>query len=89
MAAIVAPQLGLLSKAQTEYFLANMKSATQSAEEDLVYSIKAGLSDEEIAERFMQKYCQGYIKEINPEDAALLNTSIMIRLIRNELLPYG
>ena len=84
--AIVAPHLGLLSKAQTEYFLDNMKSATQGAAEDLLDSIKNGLSDEKIIEQFKQKYWHGYIKEIYPEDAATLNTSIMIRLIRNELL---
>lgn len=84
--AIVAPHLGLLSKAQTEYFLKNMKSATQSAAEDMLDSIKSGFSDEEIIEQFKQKYWHGYIKEIYPEGAATLNTSIMIRLIRNELL---
>ena len=84
--AIVAPHLGLLSKAQTEYFLENMKAATRSAAEELLHSIKCGRSDEEMIEQFMQKYWHGYIQEIYPEDAATLNTSIMIRLIRNELL---
>lgn len=84
--AIVAPHLGLLSKAQTEYFLKNMKSATQTAAEDLLASIKSGLNDEEMIEQFKRKYWKGYIKEIYPEDAATLNTSIMIRLIRKELL---
>lgn len=84
--AIVAPHLGLLSKTQTKYFLENMKSATQNAAEDLLDRIKTRLSDEEIIEQFKQKYWHGYIKEIYPEDAATLNTSIMIRLIRNELL---
>ena len=36
--------------------------------------------------QFKDKYWHGYIKEIYPEDAITLNTSIMIRLIRNELL---
>lgn len=84
--AIVAPHLGLLSKAQTEYFLENMKSATQSAAENMLDSIKCGLNDKEIIEQFKEKYWNGYIKEIYPEDAVTLNTSIMIRLIRNELL---
>ena len=85
VAAIVAPHLGLLSKTQTEYFLDNMKSATQSAAGDLLASIKDGLSDEEVIEQFKQKYWHGYIKEIYPEDAVTLNTSIMIHLLRNEL----
>lgn len=84
--AIVAPHLGLLSKAQTEYFLENMKSATQNAIQALRNGIKGGLDDEEMTEQFKGTYWKGYIREIYPEDAVALNTSIMIRLIRNELL---
>ena len=84
--AIVAPHLGLLNKVQTEFFLNNMKSATQNVATNFVEEINSGLSDEEIVQRFKDKYWHGYIKEIYPEDAATLNTSIMIRLIKNELL---
>ena len=83
--AIVAPHLGLLNKAQTEFFLANMKSSAQKAAQDILTAIQSGLTDEEMIEQFKEKYWHGYIKEIYPEDAAALNTSIMIRLIRNEL----
>lgn len=86
VAAIIAPHLGLLSKAQTEVFLRNMRSAAQSAAEELLAVIKDGCSDEMIIERFKRKYWHGYIKEIYPEDAVTLNTSIMIGLIRKELL---
>ena len=84
--AIVAPHLGLLNKAQTEYFLDNMKSATQNIAGNFLDSIKRGLRDEDIIKQFKEKYWHGYIKEIYPEDAMTLNTSIMIRLIKNELL---
>lgn len=83
---IVAPHLGLLNKAQTEYFLDNMRSSAQNIAENFLDSIKSGLSDEDIVKRFKEKYWHGYIKEIYPEDAMTLNTSIMIRLIKNELL---
>ena len=83
---IVAPHLGLLNKAQTEYFLGNMRSAAQNIAENFLDSIKSGLSDEDIVKRFKEKYWHGYIKEIYPEDAMALNTSIMINLIKNELL---
>lgn len=82
---VVSPHFGLLNQAQTEYFLKNMKSAAQNEAKDILDSIRNGLSDEEIAEQFKAKYWHGYIKEIYPEDAITLNTSIMIRLIRNEL----
>lgn len=83
---VVSPHFGLLNKTQTEYFLKNMKSAAQNEAKDILDSIRNGLSDEEIAEQFKAKYWHGYIKEIYPEDAIALNTSIMIRLIRNELV---
>ena len=82
---IIAPHLGLLSKEQTEYFLKNMKSAAQNTAQSLLDSIKNGICEEEIIEQFKEKYWHGYIKEIYPEDAMTLNTSIMIRLIKNEL----
>lgn len=81
---VVAPHLGLLDKVQTEFFLKNMKSSIQNSAKDFLESIENGLTDEEIVEKFKEKYWHGYIKEIYPEDAATLNTSIMIRLVRNE-----
>ena len=43
------------------------------------------MSDEDIFTEFKKKYLQGDIKEIYPEDAAALNTSIMLKLFRQEL----
>ena len=83
---IVAPHLGLLNQDQTEFFLGNMKSAAQNTADHFLDSIKNGLCDDEIIEQYKQKYWHGYIKEIYPEDAMTLNTSIMIRLIKKELL---
>ena len=83
---VVAPHFGLLNQVQTEYFLKNMKTAAQNTAATLLDNIKSGLSDEKITEQFKAEYWNGYIREIYPEDAAALNTSIMIRLIRNELL---
>ena len=85
--AIVAPHLGLLSEEQTKFFLENMMSSTKNKVADIIDSMKKGLSDEEIVEQFKAKYCSvGYLKIIYPDDAATLNTSIMVGLIRKELL---
>ena len=86
---IVAPHFGLLDTAQTAFFLKHMKSAARQTADHLLADIKNGLSDEEIIAQFKEKYWHGYIKETYPEDAMTLNTSIMIRLIKNELLPLG
>lgn len=82
----ITPHYGLLDKSQAEYFFGNMKSAAQNTANEILYSIKKGFSDDEIIEQFKAKYWHGYIKKIYPEDAITLNTSIMIRLIKNELL---
>ena len=83
---IITPHYGLLDKSQTQYFLGNMKTAARNTANDILDSIKRGYGDEEIIKQFKDKYWHGYIKEIYPEDAITLNTSIMIRLIRDELL---
>ena len=83
---LLSPHYGLLNESQTKYFLANMKAASQDTAFELLDSIKKGLSDDEIIDQYKNKYWRGYIKEIYPEDAVNLNTSIMIRLIRNELM---
>ena len=83
---IVVPHFGLLDKNQTEFFLKNMKSSAEKTAQELLDSIRKGYSDEEIIQQFKDKYWHGYKKEISPEDAFNLNASIMINLIRNELL---
>lgn len=83
---ILAPHYGILSKEQTKYFLENMKSASENTAFDIKSSIERGESDERIIEEFKKRYWHGYIKEIYPEDAINLNTSIMISLIKKELM---
>lgn len=83
---MIAPHFGLLDLSQTEYFLRNMKTAAQSTAANLVALIRKGFSDEEIIGHFKNCYWHGYIKEIYPEDAMQLNTSIMLRLIKQELI---
>ena len=83
---VIAPHYGLLDKEQTEFYLENMKSAAQELADNFLDSLKKGLSDEEIIEQFKQKFWHGSIKETYPIDALNLNTSIMIDLIKKELM---
>ncbi len=83
---ILAPHYGILNHEQTRFFLDNMKSASERAAHDILDSLKKGISTEEIIAQFKNRYWHGYIKEIYPEDAVNLNTSIMIELIRKELM---
>ena len=83
---ILVPHYGVLGREETRFFLDNMKAAAERTAGELLDGLKNGLKDEEIIERFKEKYWHGYIKETYPEDALHLNTSIMINLIKNELL---
>lgn len=86
ISAVLAPHYGLLDERQTEFYLKNMKSAALNAADYIVGSFKKGLSEEDILANYIEKIWCGYFKEIYPEDATKLNSSIMIRLIKNELL---
>ena len=83
---ILAPHYGILNEEQTKYFLDNMKSASENAAHNILKSLKDGKSSDEIISDFKAEFWHGYIKEIYPEDAIDLNTSIMIELIRKELM---
>lgn len=83
---ILAPHLGILNEQQTEYFLRNMRSAAEDTAQLIKDMLKAGSSTEDIVEEFKQRYLKGYIAEIYPVDAMELNTSIMVELIRKELM---
>lgn len=83
---VIAPHYGILSEKQTRYFLDNMKSASERTALDIVDSLKKGKTSDEIISEFKDKYWHGYIREIYPEDAVNLNTSIMIELVKRELL---
>lgn len=83
---LLAPHYGILNEEQTKYFLENMKSASQQTAQEILKSLRNGKSDDEIIKMIKDEFWHGYIKEIYPEDAINLNTSIMIGLIKNELL---
>ena len=83
---ILAPHYGILSKEQSEFFISNMKKASEKVARDILHSLENGRSDEKIIADFKAEYWHGYIKEIYPEDAVNLNTLIMIKLIKKELL---
>lgn len=82
---MLVPHWGLLNEEKTQFYLANMKPAAEGAAHDVLAALKAGASEEEIVQSFKNKFLHGYIREIYPEDAITLNTTIMVRLIKKEL----
>lgn len=83
---LLSPHLGILNEEQTRYFLQNCLESNRSSALLISSLLEQGLQDDEIIARFKEVYWRGYIRDIYPEDAVDLNTSIMIKLIRTELL---
>lgn len=83
---IVSPHCGLLSEAQTAFYLCNMGAVTEDAIRWMTDMIASGCAEEEIIAEFKRRYRKGSTKEAYPEDAVNLNTSIMINLLRRERL---
>lgn len=82
---MLVPHWGLLDEEKTQFYLANMRPAAEEAARDVLAALKAGTPEEEIVQNFKNKFLHGYIREIYPEDAITLNTTIMVRLIKKEL----
>ncbi len=83
---LLAPHYGILNEEQTAFFLENMKSAAENAAEIMMDGIRSGKSTDELIDDFKKRYCSGHIRAIYPDDAVNLNTSIMLDLIRKELM---
>ena len=81
---ILAPHIGLLSKESTSYFLKNAEKAAEDAANFIANRIRSGIPAKEIHKQYINAFCSDFSKEAYPEDAANLNTSIMIELIRKE-----
>ena len=62
-----------------------MKASSEDGAKEILLHIKNGKTDGEIVEIIKKRYWKGYIREIYPEDAVTLNTSIMINLVKEEL----
>ncbi len=83
---ILAPHYGVLSKEETQKYLKNCKKNAQETASAIVEIVKSGGTDEDAINYFMNKYYTGYAKEIYPIDAITLNTTIMVNLIKRELI---
>ena len=82
---LLLPHHGLLSKEQRDFYLHNAKKSSTDTFEEIKAMILAGKTKEQITQMFRNKFYKNRIKEIYPEDAMLLNTSIMISLVAKEI----
>lgn len=80
---ILSPHYGLLNQEMTQLFLGQMEKATVDVANTIQEAVKNALSENEIIDAYKMKFWNGHFKDIYPEDALVLNTSIMIKLIRD------
>lgn len=81
---ILSPHLGLLTEAQTAYYLENGEKSMVSTAESIVAILKNGGNQDDCLAWFKDRFYRGYIPAIYPPDAMALNTRIMVELIQKE-----
>lgn len=83
---ILIPHYGAVCGDEAKEYIKLGKINAEQTAKQIAEILKNGGSDDEAFDFFKEKYYHGYIKDIYPEDAMALNTSIMVKLIRNELV---
>ena len=83
---LLVPHYGLLDKAQTDFFLKNSEKVLRKTAEHVVEIFAGGGNAEDALHFFEDNFYTDEIRPTYPIDAFLLNTSIMIELIRKELI---
>lgn len=83
---ILVPHFGVLTGEKAKLYLKRAKISATETTNEIVEMIKGGKSKEEIIEYFKNKFYRGYVRTIYPIDAMELNTSIMIDLIKREIV---
>lgn len=83
---VLIPHFGLLNKEQTKHFLKKSKQVALEVAEEIKSILLAGGTCEDAEQFFRDKYYTEAVKPTYPEAAFQLNTSIMVRLIEQELL---
>lgn len=83
---MLVPHYGLLNKEQTKFFLENSEKVLRQTAQHVVEIFSNGGTNEDALEFFKENFYTDIIRPTYPIDAFMLNTSIMIELIKNELV---
>lgn len=83
---ILIPHFRPLGREDTKKYLSLAKINAEETAREICEVLKNGGTDEDAFNFFKNKYYHGYIKNIYPEDAMILNTNIMVQLIKKELV---
>ena len=83
---MLVPHYGLLDKEETAFFLENSEKVLRKTAAHVVEIFEGGGNAEDALKFFEENFYTDVIRPAYPIDAFLLNTSIMIELIKNELM---
>lgn len=83
---MLVPHYGLLNKDETRFFLENSENVLRATAEHVRDLFAEGKNDREVLKFFEDNFYTEEIRPTYPIDAFLLNTGIMIDLIKRELL---
>lgn len=83
---MLVPHYGLLNKQETEFFLENSEKVLKKTAEHVVEIFEKGGTSDDALKFFEENFYTDLIRPTYPIDAFLLNTGIMIELIKKELL---
>lgn len=83
---MLVPHYGLLNKQETKFFLENSEKVLRKTAEHVVEIFEQGGTSDDALKFFEENFYTDTIRPTYPIDAFLLNTSIMIELIKKELL---
>ncbi len=83
---ILIPHFGVIDGDVARYYLDNTKKFTVETCREMATILKFGGSNEKALEFFKDKFYRGKVIDAYPYDAFLLNTGIMIELIKKEIL---
>lgn len=81
---MLLPHYGLIKDETVELFFDKSLDTTKDTAEKIAEFLRNGKTESQILEYIKNRFYHGYIKTIYPIDAMELNTSIMIKLIKNE-----
>ena len=83
---MLVPHYGLLDKNETKYFLENSEKVMRKTAEHVVEIFSSGGTFDDALKFFEENFYTEAIRPTYPIDAFLLNTGIMINLIKKELI---
>lgn len=83
---LLLPHYGLLTCEETTAFLGNCRKSAVYTGETMAGILQSGGTDADAFSWFKDTFYHGHVKATYPRDAMELNTGIMIKMIRKELL---